>query len=69
MSQPAPYDEIKLDKKIILEDISKTPDDCDIGYFVELDLKYPAEIKEKTKKIPFDLEIDKIFILISFLHI
>ena len=30
-----------------------TPNDSDIGLFVEVDLKYPAEIEEKTKKIPF----------------
>ena len=30
-----------------------TPDDSDIGYFVEADLKYPDNIKEKTKNLPF----------------
>ena len=36
-----------------LEDILNTPDYSDIGYFIEVDLKYPDNIKEKTKKIPF----------------
>ena len=36
-----------------LEEILKTPDDSDIGYFVEVDLRYPDDIKEKTKKFPF----------------
>ena len=38
---------------IKLEDLLNTPDDSDIGYFVEVDLKYPDNIKEKTKNFPF----------------
>ena len=38
---------------IRLEDLIKTPDDNDIGYFVEVDLKYPCNKKEKTKQFPF----------------
>ena len=53
MSQNLPYDEIKFDNNVILEDILNTPDDSDIGYFVEVDLKYPDNIKEKTKNYPF----------------
>ena len=53
MSEPLPYDEIKFDQNVNLEDILNTPDDSDIGYFVETDLIYPDKIKEKTKKIPF----------------
>ena len=53
MSQYLPYDEIKFDNNVTLEDIINTPDDNDIGYFVEVDLKYPDNIKEKTKKFPF----------------
>ena len=53
MSEPLPYDEIKFDNIVKLEDILNTPDDSDIGYFVEVDLKYPDDIKEKTKKFPF----------------
>ena len=59
MSQP-PYDEIKIDENIKLEDILYTPDDSDIGYFVEVDLKYPDNIKEKTKHFPFAPENQKI---------
>ena len=29
-----------------------TPDDCAYGYFIECDLEYPAEIKEKTENFP-----------------
>ena len=53
MSQPLPYDEIKFDKNIKLEDILNTPDDSDIGYFVEADLRYPDNIKQRTKNFPF----------------
>ena len=53
MSQYLPYDEIKFDNTVKLEDILNTPDDSDIGYFVEVNLKYPDNIKEKTKNFPF----------------
>ena len=53
MSEPLPYDEIKFDRDINLEDIINTPDDSDIGYFIEADLKYPDKIKEKTKNFTF----------------
>ena len=59
MSQLLPYDEIEMwhghpDKYWNwLEEILNTPDDSDIGYFLEIDLKYPDNIKEKTKNFPF----------------
>ena len=53
MSEPLPYDEIKFDNDVKLEDILNTPDDSDIGYLIEVDLKYPDNIKEKTKNFPF----------------
>ena len=30
-----------------------TPDDNEYGYFIESDLEYPTEIKEKTENVPF----------------
>ena len=60
MIQPLPYDEIKFDRNVKLEDILNTPDDSDIGYFVEVDLKYPDNIKERTKNFPFAPENKKI---------
>ena len=36
----------------ITEDILNTPDDNEFGYFIECDLEYPAEIKEKTENFP-----------------
>ena len=55
MSQYLPYDEIKFDRDVRLEDILNNPDDSDIGYFIEVDLNYPNNIKEKTKHFPFAL--------------
>ena len=53
MSESLPYDEIKFDNNVELEDILNTPDDSDIGYFIEIDLKYTDNRKEKTKHFPF----------------
>ena len=53
MSQPLPYDEIKFDNNVKLQGILNTPDDNDIGYFVEADLIYPDNIKEKTENFSF----------------
>ena len=36
-----------------LDEILNTPDDADIGYFLEVDLKYTDDIKGKTKNFPF----------------
>ena len=66
MSQFLPYDEIEMwhgspDKYWNwLDEILNTPDDSDIGYFVEVDLKYPNDIKQKTKYFPFCPENKKI---------
>ena len=59
MSQMLPYDEIEMwcgdpDKYWNwLDEILNTPDDADIGYFVEVDLNYPDDIIQKTKNFPF----------------
>ena len=58
MSQPLPYDEIKFDNNVNLEDILNTRDDSDIGYFVEVNLTYPNNIKQ-TKNFPFAPENKK----------
>ena len=66
MSQLLPYDEIEMwhgdPNKYCrwLDIILKTPDDSEIVYFVEVDLKYPDNIKEKTKSFPFCPENKKI---------
>ena len=57
--QPLPYDEVEMwhghpDLYMIwLDEILNTSDDNDTGYFIEVDLKYPDDIKEKTKIFPF----------------
>ena len=72
MSQPLPYDEIEMwhgDPGLYinkLEEILNTPDDRDIGYFFEVDLKYPDKIKEKTKTFPFSPE-NKLFLAVSIM--
>ena len=53
MSESLPYDENKIDNNVELEDILNTTDDSDIGYFIEVDINYPDNIKEKTKHFPF----------------
>ena len=59
MSQPLRYDEFEMwhahpDLSMNeLEEISITPDDSDIGYFIEVDLRCPDDKKEKTKSFPF----------------
>ena len=44
----------------LLQEILNTPDDTDIGYFVEVVLRYPDNLKEKTDNFPFCPE-NKIF--------
>ena len=66
MSQMLPYDEVKMwhsdpDKYWNwLDEILNTQDDADFGYFIEVDLKYPDNIKEETNNFPFCPENKKI---------
>ena len=69
MSQPIPYDEIKFDKDNKLEDILNTFADSDIGSFVEVDLKYSDNIKEKTKNFPFAPVNKKIILMILMIFL
>ena len=36
----------------VVEDLSEIPDDNEYGFFIECDLEYPPEIKEKTENFP-----------------
>ena len=66
MSQLLPFDEIEIwhgdpDKYWNwLDEILYTPNDADIGYFVEVDVKYPDDLKRKTTNFPFCPENKKI---------
>ena len=65
MNEHLPYDKIKFDRIVKLEDILNTPDDSDTGYFVEVDLKHPDDIKDKSKKIHFVLRTQLVLRIIS----
>ena len=56
MSQYLPYDEKNIVDNYNLEDILNTSDDSGVGYFLEVDLKFPDGIKQKTKNFPFSPE-------------
>ena len=56
MSEGLPYNEIKFDRNVKLEEVLDTPDDSDIGDFIEVDLKVPDNIKCKTKNFSFAIE-------------
>ena len=59
MSQSLLYDEIKLVKNVsyeVIQDILDTLDGSDVDQFIEFDLSYPDNKKEKTKSLPFSLE-------------
>ena len=64
-SQFLPYDEIELwhghpDKYWNwLDEILNTPDESEIGYFLEVDLKYPDDIKKKPSIFRFVQKIKK----------
>ena len=60
MSQNFPtseFEKLQLPEQILLvqivEDLTYCPDNNEFGYFIECDLEYPVEIKEKTKKLSF----------------
>ena len=62
MNQHLHYDEIEMwhgHPDLYMKDLeenSNTPDDSDIGYFIEVGLSYPDNVEEKTKNFPFCLD-------------
>ena len=52
-SQPLSSDEIKFSKSVCLEEVLNTPDDSDNGNFLEVELRYPYNIRQKTKNYRF----------------
>ena len=65
MSQALPYDEIKSDKTVKLEDILNKTDDSENRHFVEVDLTYPDNKKEKSEGFPFAPQTKKTILIIS----
>ena len=73
--QPLPYDELEMwhgdpglwKKK--LDEILNTPDDSDFGYFVEVDLRYPDDIKKRKQKNSHLLLKIKLFLYINIMII
>ena len=69
MSQMLPYDEIEMwhgDPDLYknwLEEILNTPDDSDVGYFLEVDLKYPDNIKKKQNIFHSAQRIKKLILI------
>ena len=49
LSQCLPYDESKIDKDMEIGDRINTPEDSDMGKFLECELIYPDSIGQKTK--------------------
>ena len=47
----------------ILEENLKTPDGKDLGFLIEFDLKYPDNIKRKTKTFHLLLKIKKLILI------
>ena len=49
MSQPLPFDEIKFERNVCLNEILNSQDDNDIGYFLEVHSTYPYNLRQKSK--------------------
>ena len=60
MSEPLPYGEINFGNNVKLEGILSTPDDSDVGHFIENDWNFSDIIKEKTNHFPFATVNEKI---------
>ena len=54
MSSYLPYANFKWEEysERLMEEILKTPSNSPIGYVLEVDLEYPPEVKERTKRFP-----------------
>jgi hypothetical protein len=52
MVQALPYQDIKFNREITIDDVLETADDAETGYMVEVDLSFPKEIHERLKQLP-----------------
>ena len=59
--QPLPFDEIQFERNVCLRETLNTPDDNDIGYFLEVHLRYSYNIRQKLNQFPFCPESNIIF--------
>ena len=64
MSQTLPYDEIKIERKVCSEDLLNTPDDNDIGYFLQVDPDNTKEKKSIFHRVHKIKNVIKIFLVI-----
>ena len=63
MSHFVPHDEIKFETDICLGEILIKPDGNEIGNFLEVDLKYPDNKKEKKRYSPFFQRIGELIVI------
>ena len=52
MCRPLPYKDFKWCDSFDLEQILKTPEDSETGYFLEVDIEYPEELHDKHSDYP-----------------
>ena len=52
MSEFLPYDDLRWNNNLTLEDILTTEDNAEEGHIVEVDLHFPSEIHDKLKEFP-----------------
>ena len=60
MRQPVPYAKSESDDNTSSETLFATTDYAEIGLFVEVQLKYPHNEKQKTEYFPFCPESEKV---------
>ena len=62
ISQFLPYNEKNFDRIVNLEGLLNIPDDCNIGYFVEVGLFFLKSIKGKPRISHLLLNMKKLFL-------
>ena len=60
MTQPLQYPKTEIDEKTSSQIIHATADDAEVGSSVEVDIKIPDKIKQKTKYILIRSEFEKL---------
>ena len=49
MSQPLPFDEINFETNVCLKQLLNIQDDSDFDYFLEVNLRYPRNSRQKNR--------------------